>query len=285
MIAVPDEPNPAPAEAAKGETLPTVRGPLDRAALERVLARAAELQGTEGDPSDAMITEEQIVDVGREVGIAPAHMRQALAEERMRVSVGPEEGTMARLFGGAVARAARTVLGEQRRVLEALDSWMQQEECLQVKRAYGERILWEERGGFVSNMRRGLNLGGRGYHLAKAREVSATVLQVDERRVLVRLEADLGNVRGERVGAGGGLVLATAGAAGALLVIGVLPVLAIAPVVAGLGGGYFVARSHASAVERAQLALEQVLDRMERGETPRGSLFSSLASSARIIRF
>lgn len=282
---MPDESSPPSPEAGSGETLPAVRGPLDRAALERVLARASELQGTDADPSDAMLTEEQIVDVGREVGIAPAHVRQALAEERMRVSIAPEEGPMARFFGGAVARAARTVSGEQRRVLEALDSWMQQEECLQVKRAYGERIVWEERGGFLSNMRRGLNLGGRGYHLAKAREVSATVLQVDERRVLVRLEADLGNVRGERVGAGGGLVLATVGAASTLLVLGVLPVLAIAPVVAGLGGGYFVARSHASSVERAQLALEQVLDRMERGETPRGSLFSSLASSVRIIRF
>lgn len=284
MIAVPDESS-SPSESPGGETLPTPSAQLDRAALERVLARAAELQGTDADPSDAMLTEEQIVDVGREVGIAPAHIRQALAEERMRVSIGPEEGPMARFFGGAIARASRTVSGEQRRVLEALDSWMQQEECLQVKRAYGERIVWEERGGFVSNMRRGLNLGGRGYHLAKAREVSGTVLQVDDRRVLVRLEANLGNVRGERIGAGGGLVLATAGATGALLAIGVLPALAIAPVVAGLGGGYFVARSHTSAVERAQLALEQVLDRMERGETPRGSLFSTLASSVRIIRF
>jgi hypothetical protein len=287
VIAVPDEsPPPGPAPGAPGEEkLPAPRGPLDRAALERVFARAAELQSSERDPADVMLTEEQIVEVGRDVGIAPEHVRQALAEERMRVTLATEEGSMARLFGGAVARAARTVSGESRRVLEALDSWMQQEECLQVKRAYGERIVWEERGGFLSNMRRGLNVGGRGYHLAKAREVSATVLQIDERRVLVRLEADLGNVRGERVAGGAGLVAATGTAAGVLLAIGVMPVLAIAPIVAGLGGGYLVARSHAPAVERAQLALEQVLDRMERGETPRGSLFSTLASSVRIMRF
>ncbi len=253
-----------------------------------MLARAAELQTSERDPSDPTLTEEQIVDVGREVGLSPEHIRQALAEERMRVAVVSEEGAMARMFGPAIARASRTVHGTPRQLLQALDAWMQREECLQVKRSYGERIVWEERGGFMSQMRRGLNVGGRGYHLSKAREVAATVIAVDEKRVLIRLEADLSNVRRERIAAGGGVAVAFTGASGVLLALGVLPVLAIAPVIAALGGGFFTARSHTSVVERAQLSLEQVLDQMERGEpqppTP-ANLLSSIANSVRVIRF
>ena len=61
--------------------LPAAR--LDRASLERVLARAAELQGTSGDPVEEF-TEEQLLDLGKEVGLSPQNLRQALAEERTR---------------------------------------------------------------------------------------------------------------------------------------------------------------------------------------------------------
>ncbi|HEU4586358.1 MAG TPA: hypothetical protein VFR95_11440, partial [Gemmatimonadaceae bacterium] len=37
-----------------------IQGRLSRAALERVLARAAELQAGDADPADAMLTEEQL---------------------------------------------------------------------------------------------------------------------------------------------------------------------------------------------------------------------------------
>ncbi|HEX4681166.1 MAG TPA: hypothetical protein VH277_00585, partial [Gemmatimonadaceae bacterium] len=58
-------------------------GRLDRASLERVLARAAELQGASGDASEAeQFTEEQLIELGKEVGLSPQHLRQAMAEER-----------------------------------------------------------------------------------------------------------------------------------------------------------------------------------------------------------
>ncbi len=267
-----------------GSGPPVPQGPLDRAALDRVLARAAELQAHEHDPADATLTEEQIVEVGREVGLAPEHVRQALAEERMRVEIAAGSGRMDRVFGGAVARASRAIRGDARQVLGQLDRWMREVECLQVKRAYGERIVWEKRGGFVSELRRGLNVGGRGYHLAKAREVSATAIAVDQERVLVRLEAELTNVRTEYIAGGAGLATGGAAIAGGLLVLGVIPIVAVVPVVLGLGGGYAVSRGYAGAVERAQLALEQVLDGLERGDEPKASLLASISESIKIIR-
>jgi len=62
---------------------------LDRSSLERVLARAAELQSTTGETGEEF-TEEQLLELGREVGLSPQNLRQALAEERTR-SVVPDE--------------------------------------------------------------------------------------------------------------------------------------------------------------------------------------------------
>ena len=71
---------------------------LDRAALERVLQRAAELQAHAGDVPDEM-TEDELVALGQEVGLTPETMRQAIAEERTRVAL-PESEQRPGSFGG-----------------------------------------------------------------------------------------------------------------------------------------------------------------------------------------
>jgi hypothetical protein len=254
---------------------------LDRSALERVLSRAAELQSTDADPADAMLTEEQLLDVGREVGLAPQHVRQALAEERSRTLVPEEHGAMARVFGTARVYASRTIRSSPASALGLLDAWLEREEMMQEKRRFPDRMLWEPRSGFLSDIKRGLNVGGRGYHLSKAREVSATVVPVDEGRVLVRLEADLANVRLQRIASGGAVVGGGALSAATLIVLGFFVPIAIVPAAVATAAGYFVARSHAPIVARAQLALEQMLDRLERGETPRGGVLDVFTGSRR----
>ncbi|HEY9478517.1 MAG TPA: hypothetical protein VIP79_00440 [Gemmatimonadaceae bacterium] len=239
---------------------------LGRDALERVLARAAELQAVDADPSDAMLTEDQLLEVGREVGLSPQHIRQALAEERSRVLVPEEHGGMARIFGAARVHASRTVRGNADSVFHSLDIWMQREESLQVKRRLSDRMTWEPRSGFITEVRRGLNLGGFGYHLSKAEEVAATVVPVDRERVLVRLEADLANVRFQRVASGGAMLGGGAVGTAVLIALGFFAPIAVIPVGLAAVGGYFVSRSHAPLVARAQTSLEQLLDRLERGE-------------------
>ena len=76
-------------------------------------------------------------------------------------------------------------------------------------------------------------------------------------------------------------VLAGSGlTSGVLLVLGVMSAVAVLPVAAGLVAGYYVARSHSPQVAGAQLALEQMLDRLERGELQRPSLLSAITASA-----
>ena len=255
---------------------PPGRQPLDRQALERVLARAAQLQAATPDAPE-LLTEQQILELGHEVGLAPEIIRQALAEERSRVTVPVEGGMTARLFGARVASAGRTVRGTPETVLAQLDRWMVGTELLQRKRRFPDRATWEPQRGLWASLNRNMNLGGRSYALTRASEVAATVVPVDAQRTLVRVDADLTPLRGSRLwlsgataasGVGGG---AAAAVITALLVppsalaVAAVTAIALLPAAAGLGGGYAIARQHAVTLARAQLALEQLLDRLEHG--------------------
>ena len=269
-----------------GEAKPPVplsSSALDRAALERVLARAAELQATTGEPEEAL-TEEQIIDLGKEVGLSPNHLRQALAEERTRVALPSDDGGIgAKLFGGAHVGASRTVPGRPREVLEAVDAWMQRQECLQVKRQFADRIVWEARRDLLGTARRVFKLGGRTYALSRAYEVAATAVAVDTSRTLVRIEADLVPYRRGLAKQSAGISALGVASAGALVALHFAAAVAIAPAVLVTAAAFYGARSlNTRIASAAQLSLEQLLDRLERGEStrPQPSLLSVLAAAA-----
>lgn len=271
---------------------------LDRATLERVLARAAELQAHQADVGEGL-TEGQLIEIGREVGISVQNLRQALAEERGRLTLARDDGFEGRLAGPAFAIASRTLSGTPERVMEALLRWMEREECLQVKRRFPDRSTWEPRKDFVSSVRRSFNVGGRGYALARAIEVGATVVPVDDGRVLVRLDADFSPARRARVIGGGAMAVGGTLAGASPLVIGaaVIPdpsmiFFAVAGAIAAAGtlgsvaGGLGIARTHRSVVERGQLALEQILDALEhsQGEGARPRIPGVIDAAERLIR-
>lgn len=252
---------------------------IDRAAVDRVLARAAELQSEGVVDTQGQLSEAQLLDLAKEVGLDPVNLRQALAEERTRVALPEEHGMLASLYGGSLASAQRTVRGTPAQVLKALDDWMQRQESLIVQRYHSsERIVWEARRDLVGTVRRAVS--GRGHALVRATNVSATAIPLDDSRVLVRLDAQLAGYR---------TLMAqqnVAATAGGLMVGGVLTVLsfpvlvAAAPVVALAAGGFATGRSsQRRSVERAQLALEQVLDRLERGEAGRPPTLLSMLSA------
>jgi hypothetical protein len=236
-----------------------------------VLKRAGELQAQAAEPGEEM-TEEQLIELGKEVGLSTEYVRQAIAEERTRINVEEDQTRAGRWIGPAMVSARRVVPGTPADVLAALDRRMQREECLQVKRRFGDRVVWEARRDLLGNIKRGLNVGGRGYHLTRALDVAATAVAVDQKSVLLRLDADLSNVRTSRIRAGG--LTAAGGIAWGGAVIGfgaliaapaVLPFVALAaiPAAIGAGGAMAIFRSHRGVAERTQLALEQALDAME----------------------
>ena len=279
---------PAPAPSPSRQTL------LDRQALERVLARAAELQGAGAiAESSDLISETQLRDIGSEVGLSAESLNQALAEERTRVNVPEERGLVAQVAGAGFATATRTVPGTQREVLATIDAWMLRDECLQVQRRFSDRITWEPQRGLFGKLRRTVNVSGRGYYLMDAGQVSATVLPVDGSRVVVRLDADIHASRARRVGIGGFLATMGAAASGILglgLVIAHIPLFiaagaAVLPFAGGTVAAYKLARTHRSVLSSVQLALEQVLDRLEHGEFERpGGLLGAISPRTRLPR-
>ena len=251
------------------------RTALDRAALERILRRAGELQASAADPLEEM-TEEQLIALGQEVGITPQHLRQAIAEERTRPALQEEASVAGRWVGPRTVTARRVIRGTRDQLLARLDDWMRREECLQVKRRYVDRILWEPRRDFLGNVKRGFNIGGRSYNLTRAHDVGATVVALDGGSALVQLDADLDTARRARIR--GGTATAAGGvlAGGAVAGIGIgftvmaLPFLALAvvPVAAGAGGAGAILRGFRHTAERVQLALEQALDAVEHDDRP-----------------
>jgi len=277
---MPDSP-PPPKSASKS---PAPIPGIDRSGLERVLARAAELQSSVGDAEEGF-TEEQLLELGKEVGLSPQNLRQALAEERTRSIVPNESGGLASsFFGPNRVQASRTIQGNPTDTLAAIDAWMQRQELLIVKRHHSDRIVWEARQDFVVGIKRALRVGGRDYALSQAFEVSATVLPIDDKQVHVALDADFGAQRGRLswkiLGAFGGGGAATV----SLIAINVPLALAAAPVVLLGAGGIFGARAlYGRVVTRAQLALEQLLDKLERGELARRgpeSLLGAIVAAA-----
>jgi hypothetical protein len=290
-----DEKSSVPATAPASS--PAVRQTLlDRQALERVLARAAELQGAGALPASSdLISESQLLEIGSEVGISSAMLNQALAEERTRVTVPEERGLVAQIAGASFATATRTVPGTPRDVLATIDAWMQRDECLQVQRRFSDRITWEPQRGLFGKLRRTVNVSGRGYYLMDAGQVSATVLPVDASRVVVRLDADISASRSRRVGMGGFVATVGAVASGVLglgLVVAHLPLViaagaAVLPFAGGSLAAYRLARTHRTVLSSAQLALEQVLDRLEHGEFERpagGGLLGAIAPRPKLPR-
>jgi hypothetical protein len=263
-------------EGPKPTNLPAT---IDRAAVERVLARALELQAGSATETADRLSEAQLLELAKEVGLDPVNLRQALAEERTRVAVPEEGGLLAALYGGATVSAQRTVSGTPAQVLQALDDWMQRQECLKVKRHFGERIVWEADRGVASAVKRAVS--GKGESLSRASDVAATAIALDASRVVVRLEAQLGRHRASMAQVNAGMGAATVVAGGVLAALS-FPVLAvIAPAAVLVPAAWGIARSaHARTVERAQLALEQVLDRLERGEAGRPPTLLSMLAAA-----
>lgn len=246
---------------------------LARDSLERVLARAAELQATATDDDGGALTETQLVELAGEVGLSRDHVRQALAEERARIDLAPEQGVAFSMLGSAAIQAARTVPGDANSILAALDAWMQRTESLQVKRRFPGQLAWEPRQDFVSAIRRTLRVGGRGFHLAVVTEVRGVVAPVEGQRSHVRIVGSLSGLRTQRAtmamaAATFGVMLgvplfwlATDAGLPVAAALSLVPALAVPALAINM-----FRRSYSRMVARAQVALEQALDQIEFGD-------------------
>jgi hypothetical protein len=239
---------------------------LDRAALERIIQRAAELQTADRDIGEHL-TEDEVLALGKEVGIPTRYLQQALIEERGRVAPGVGPGVIDRVVGPGTLAAQRVLLGAPDALGETLCAYFDEHELLCVQRRQAGRISWEPLKGFQAAIRRSsAAFGGRKlYMLDKAETVSAVFTPLEEGFTHVLLTADVRNFRGQFVG--GGIAVATLGAAssGVLFALGAFAVAAVAPLPLALGLGYGLLRQYPPKLQRLQLGLERALDHLEQG--------------------
>jgi hypothetical protein len=245
---------------------------IDREALERIIQRAAELQAQELDTGEAM-SETDLLKLGADVGIDGRFLRQAMYEQSAG-GAAPERGLIGRMFGPKLVFASRVVAGGKADVETQIAHWMSEGEALAIKRRLPDRTVWEQQRGFFAQMKRGFGVGGRAYHLARALEVTAAVTQLEDGYCHVELSADISMLRTGAMGAGfgaaGGLAIVGGGALPLVLGLGPaafpLSLLAMVPLAAAVYSPVLAGRMQRNRSGHMQLALEQILDRLEHGE-------------------
>lgn len=170
---------------------------LERDAVERVLKRAVELQAARRAPADAL-GEADLLDVAREMGIEPQHLKRALAEERAglgEASARPALGD--RLFGPGRLAAGRPVGGEPGQLLEAATQWLERQEGLRIVRRLPAGLSAERDRSALGWMRARLGLARGTGRLREADEVELRVQELSAEEALVTLEADVSSVRNQ----------------------------------------------------------------------------------------
>lgn len=262
--------------------------PIGRDALERIIQRAAELQAGEREIGEGL-SQGEVLALGREVGIPDRYLRQALLEERTRSLAPAPAGLLTWLGGARELGAHRVVPGNQATVERALARWMENEELLQVRRRYADRTTWEPKAGAFASIQRALGVRGKRYALAGADEVRGSVAELETGFCHIRLAAPVERSRTRRLGQAAALTAIGALGTGLLFTAGVVALLVPLPALVLSFVAVAMARRHRRENGHIQLGLEQVLDRLERGEirpehalpAGRGSAFVRVADEIR----
>jgi hypothetical protein len=216
------------------------------------------------------LTEQELLKLGADVGIDGRFLRQAMYEQAGGGTLTVERGFLAKWVGPGRVGASRVVPGDRTAIEQSLAQWMTDSEALSVKRRLPDATIWERQKGFFAEMKRGFGVGGRSYELAKAKDVTVAVTQLEPGFCHVEMTADLlptrnGSATGAAVGGGtlgllGVGALAISGPAALVISLGAIPLVAAVMVPA------LTVKAYRTRCSRVQLALEQVLDRLEHGE-------------------
>jgi hypothetical protein len=245
---------------------PPNNSPINRAALDKIIQRAAELQTGEREIGDNL-TPDEVLALGKEVGIPTKYLQQAMLEHRTSVETTTEPGLVGRLVGPDDVRADRVVQGDPEDAIRGLLSWMERNELLVVQRQQPGWVSWEPLKGMQAAIRRGtaaLDTSKPKFMLSRSEVVVATVSPLEGGFSHVSLTATLKGARreyllGASVSAGVGI------ATGGLLLTAGLLGLALAPVGLAAVVSAAVVRSYRPVPARVQLGLERALDYLERG--------------------
>jgi len=242
-------------------------GRIDRAALERIMQRAAELQAAEADVGEGL-TSDEVLALGKEVGIPGRYLQQAMLEQATAIVAPAEAGLAGRIVGPREVSAHRVVVGDREDAARALIGWFDKNELLVVQRQQPGRVTFEPLRGMQAAIRRGtaaLDSSRPKHMLARATLVSATFTPLESGYCHVALTASLHQARGAYIG--GAMAGISAGAVTAIVLSVMTPFAVVAAVPLFLGGAlsWLALKRFRPIAERTLLGLERALDFLERG--------------------
>jgi hypothetical protein len=252
---------------------------LSRSALERVLARASELQSaTTTDPGD-QISEARLLEIAQEVGLDVQHVRQAIAEERALLPLmEPEHGAILDALGPSLLGAQRTVPGTPDDLLSRLEAVLPRQEMLTCVRRSSDRLMLEPRRDRLGNLLRSLGAGGRRFDLVRVDQLVISATAIDATRTVLRFDAVLENARRmdrtTAVALGAAYWLMAAGLAIPVLFLAVMvpqltaAILGLLAIIAGAGSWLTwrgIRSRYRTMLARAQQRLEALLDEAQTG--------------------
>lgn len=231
--------------------------------LEAVIRRATELQFARGDIDDGL-PEAEVMRIGKELGLEPAHVRRAIAEVR-GVPVA-ESGMLARVMGPETIRASRVVRRPAAELGMRIEEYLVSCEFMVVERRFPDRTRYARGTGVAASVGRAMGKLGSKHAALDLAHLDVHVSPMDEDSALVELSVPMGTTRGG-LAAGGVLGGGGAGAAlGTVLAIaGPDPFALVGFPVLGLSvlAARAIYRSVSGGVSDR---IEAFLDRVEHGE-------------------
>ena len=254
-------------------TEPPARRRIPAEDLEAIVRRAAELQNRRGSPGAQSLTEAEVIEIGRQVGLEPDYMRRAIAEvhaETLAPAAPPGNPLLDLLAGPGRVEVRRVVPGDPALIQQQLEVQLREGEKLGPLRRRHGRSVWEASSGTFARLERFLNFSGREYALAEIRQVDLSVAELEPGWALVTVTGDLGNKRDEA------FYGVTGGALAAMVVAFVITAESAGPVPAGIAAGLlggmlttaigltWLRWTLARRRERIGLLLEGLVDRAER---------------------
>lgn len=256
-----------PAKSPDGPNFPGVPARrVSSAELEAVIRRASELQFARGEAEEGL-PESEVMRIGKELGLEPAHVRRAISEVRGQPR--DEKGMMVSLMGRETVRAVRTIRRPAAQLGLELEEYLLKCEYMTVQRRFPDRTRYVRDDGMGAALARmGVKMSLRHTPLDLSK-VDVHVSPVDEDSALLELSVPLRATRtglavgGVVSGGGGGAAIGTA-----LAIMGPDPTLLVGfPV---FGAAMLLARAmYRSVSSSTHDKLEGFLDRIEHGELPR----------------
>jgi hypothetical protein len=251
-MALPDDPTPP-----QTPNLPVARR-FTTPELEAVIRRAVELQGGGEDE----LSDTEIVKIGQELGLAPATVRQAMAEVHGRGA--EEKGALTTLVGARTVRASRVLRRSPAGLGSVLDAYLCETELMAPQRRFPGRTRYVRQSGLAAGMSRIARSLARTRKPLNFQQLDVAIAPIDEHSSLVEVSVDLAVVRGGLAAGvlGSSSVLAT-GWAAAVWATPVADPLMLLGVPAVTGAWYGMRAIYRSIFRSAEDNLESLLDRLE----------------------